>query len=164
MDLTHICPLLAILSCLAGALTGLLIFVLTHILLSTCFPSLRSQRQQQRPNQHLSDREVWARFTAEADAIGDADADADADAEDGMPGLEPDADADLDLGLNRHLDLGLEGIVPIEHILRMGIGQEVTDVGLGRAGEQPLWFGMMDVGMAGADEDENGDMQMMREE
>ena len=33
-------------------------------------------------------------------------------------------------------------------------------VGLGRAGEWPLWFGMMDICMAGADED---DMQIVRE-
>jgi len=33
-------------------------------------------------------------------------------------------------------------------------------VGLGRAGEWPLWFEMMDICMAGADED---DMQIVRE-
>jgi hypothetical protein len=33
-------------------------------------------------------------------------------------------------------------------------------VGLGGVGERPLWFGMMDIGMAGADKD---DMQIVRQ-
>jgi hypothetical protein len=64
MDITAISPLLPILSCLAGALLGLLLCVLSHALLSTCFPSLRSLQQQQRQeprNQQNALRNTWAR-------------------------------------------------------------------------------------------------------
>jgi hypothetical protein len=140
LDLTRISPLLAALSCLAGALAGLLIFALTHALFSVYFPSSQTHRQR-RPNQRLTAQEVWAGFTAEADAI------ADADAEEPAPELEPDA------GINP--DLGLEEIAPIGAVLRTGNGGEVIVTGLGRAGERPLGFGMADVGRAGVDENES---------
>jgi hypothetical protein len=99
MDLSTISPLLAILSCLAGAFTGLLIFVLSHVLLSTYCPCLRSKRQE-RPNQRQGDEEmeVWARFTADADA--DAGAGAGAGAEGPLPELEPDTDEEHGTGGN----------------------------------------------------------------
>lgn len=109
MEITAISPVLAILSCLAGAPLGLLLFVLSHTLLSTCFPSVRSLQQQQRQerrNQQNAARNTWARARARVDA--------DADAEDLVLDLEPDTDGDSDVGLRE--------VVTMEEVLEIGIG------------------------------------------
>jgi hypothetical protein len=95
------------------------------------------------PNQRLSAREVWAGFTAEADAIADADA----DAEELAPELEPDAGNDPDLGLGSYsYGFGMVDAGRAE-VDEADLGDDVTGAGAGAGGgarteTQVMFFGL----------------------